>query len=70
MINKLLLSRASGAIHKLLDNIELEEGEVASAILVTKVDDEVVLKTITLASKGDDIVLSRSVNGVSLADII
>lgn len=70
MINKLLLSRASGAIHKLLDNIELEEGEVASAILVTKVDDEVILKTITLASKGDDIVLSRSVNGVSLSDII
>lgn len=70
MINKLLLSRASGAIHKLLDNIELEEGEVASAILVTKVDDEVILKTITLASKGDDIVLARSVNGVSLSDII
>lgn len=70
MINKLLASRAGGAITKLLDDMELEEGEVAPAILVTKVGDEVVIKTITLASKGDDIVLARSVSGVALSDIL
>jgi len=70
VINKLLASRAGGAIKKLLDEMELEEGEVAPAILVTKVEDEVVIKTITLASKGDDIVLARSVSGVALSDIL
>lgn len=70
MINKLLLNRASGAIKKLLDNTELEEGEIAAAILVTKLGDEVVIKTCTLASKDEDVVISRSVDGVNLADIL
>ena len=70
MMNKLLLKRSSSAIAKLLDDIELEGDEVASAILVTKMGGEVVIKTITLANKGEDVVLARSVGGVGLSDIL
>lgn len=70
MLNKMLLKRAKSAIGRLLDDIELKDGEVASGILVTKVEGNVLLKTIAIGVDGDKAVITRSIEGIDLADIM
>lgn len=70
MFNQMLLKRAKSAIGRLLDDVELNEGELASAILVTKVEGAVILKTIAIGESDGKVVITRSIEGVNLADIV
>ena len=70
MLNQMLLKRAKSAIGRLLDDVELNEGELASGILVTKVEGQVILKTIAIGESDGKVVITRSIEGVNLADIV
>lgn len=70
MLNQMLLKRAKSAIGRLLDDVELNEGEIASGILVTKVEGQVILKTIAIGESDGKVVITRSIEGVNLADIV
>jgi hypothetical protein len=74
MFSNLLLKKAEVGIKNLLGNVPLEPGEVKSAIVITEIDGDTILRIMTLKEVEVDgvptIAISRYIQGVSLTDVL
>tara|TARA_R100001129_G_scaffold48540_5_gene33453 strand:+ start:8603 stop:8818 length:216 start_codon:yes stop_codon:yes gene_type:complete len=69
-IKDALLKTAKTKLTKFLNNVELNEDEDLSAIVMTAIGEDSYLKVVALKQVDGKLVIARTIDGVSLGDIL